>query len=213
MLRDLFPPALPSVVKSVRQRDLLNCWLRLPRNAAGLPRREAYAPTRLDDELLDMMGFDVHLASGTPRFWITQAGTRLSLAYGNSPGRFDNGNGKYLDDAIGAQRYDNVMRSYLACVELRQPVYTVAVTFDEAGKEVAYERLLLPFGAACAVEQIIGSYKTISIEGGFKITNLMSLDAGTPVTVMRAAIDPGLRLTKVPLPGAPAAAATEVVEV
>ena len=46
---------------------------------------------------------------------------------------------------------------------------------DADGKDVSYERLLLPFGSADAVEQIVGSYKSISIEGGFKINNLMGL--------------------------------------
>ena len=40
---------------------------------------------------------------------------------------------------------------------------------DADGKDVSYERLLLPFGSADNVEQIVGSYKAISIEGGFKI--------------------------------------------
>jgi hypothetical protein len=33
----------------------------------------------------------------------------------------------------------------------------------------------LPFGGADAVEQIVGSYKAISIEGGFKIRDLMGV--------------------------------------
>jgi hypothetical protein len=61
---------------------------------------------------------------------------------------------------------------------------------DEDGKEVAYERLLLPFGGADTVTQIVGSYKAISIDGGFKIKDLMSINAETPpVSVVRAVID------------------------
>jgi hypothetical protein len=49
--------------------------------------------------------------------------------------------------------------------------------------------LLLPFGSAC-VEQIIGSYKAISIEGRFRLNSLMGLDAvSTPVRVVNAVID------------------------
>jgi hypothetical protein len=52
------------------------------------------------------------------------------------------------------------------------------------------ERLLLPFGSADAVTQIVGSYKTISIEGGFKIRDLMSINAEMPpLNVVRAVID------------------------
>jgi hypothetical protein len=41
-----------------------------------------------------------------------------------------------------------------------------AMVPDADGKEVSFERLLLPFGSADSVEQIVGSYKAISIEGG-----------------------------------------------
>ena len=50
---------------------------------------------------------------------------------------------------------------------------------DADGKDVSYERLLLPFGSAGKVEQIVGSFKAISIEGGFKITNLMGIRSRT----------------------------------
>jgi hypothetical protein len=61
---------------------------------------------------------------------------------------------------------------------------------DADGKDVSYERLLLPFGIAGDVEQIVGSYKAISIEGGFKINNLMGVRSrATPVSVITAVID------------------------
>ncbi len=61
---------------------------------------------------------------------------------------------------------------------------------DPDGKDVSYERLLLPFGSAAEVEQIVGSYKAISIEGGFKINNLMGIKPkATPVSVVNAVID------------------------
>jgi hypothetical protein len=61
---------------------------------------------------------------------------------------------------------------------------------DADGKDVSYERLLLPFGTAGNVEQIVGSYKAISIEGGFKITDLMGIKAkAVPVSVINAVID------------------------
>jgi hypothetical protein len=62
---------------------------------------------------------------------------------------------------------------------------------DADGKDVSYERLLLlPFGSGDAVEQIVGSYRAISIEGGFKITNLMGIrPKATPVSVINAVIN------------------------
>jgi hypothetical protein len=55
---------------------------------------------------------------------------------------------------------------------------------------VSYERLLLPFGSDGEVEQIVGSYKAISIEGGFKINNLMGIKSKSrPESVINAVID------------------------
>jgi hypothetical protein len=64
------------------------------------------------------------------------------------------------------------------------------MVLDPDGKEVSYERLLLPFGSAGKVEQIVGSYKAISIDGGFKVNNLMGPSSKTvPVKVINAVID------------------------
>jgi hypothetical protein len=61
---------------------------------------------------------------------------------------------------------------------------------DPDGKDVSYERLLLPFGSGEVVEQIVGSYKAISIEGRFKIDNLMGIRSkAVPETVINAVID------------------------
>ena len=90
----------------------------------------------------------------------------------------------------GRTRYARVVPSYRACLAHRRPTYSISMVQDADGKEVSYERLLLPFGSAGKVEQIVGSFKAISIEGGFKISNLMGIKAETtPVSVVRAVID------------------------
>jgi hypothetical protein len=174
----------------VKQRDLLNAWLRAFDRRGNLPRLEDYRPDRIADELADMMGFDVVGACDPPRFLITQEGSRLTATYGNEhvdPAKRTN---RYLDDAIGAQRYARVLPSYLACLAHRRPTYSVAMVQDADGKDVSYERLLLPFGSADAVEQIIGSYKAISIEGGFKIRDLMGVSSKpVPESIVKAVID------------------------
>ena len=50
--------------------------------------------------------------------------------------------------------------------DVRDRLIAGAMVPDADGKEVSFERLLLPFGSADSVEQIVGSYKAISIEGG-----------------------------------------------
>jgi hypothetical protein len=185
-----FESANPSVVRSVKQRDLLNAWLRVLGKGQTLPAIADYRPDRVTDEMPDIMRFDVAGNGAAARFLITQEGTRLTATYGNEHIDPDQRTNRYLDDAIGPVRYGRVVASYLTCVERKRPTYAVAMVRDEDGKEVAYERLLLPFGNADAVTQIVGSYKAISIDGGFKIRDLMSIHAAAaPQSVIRAVID------------------------
>jgi hypothetical protein len=185
-----FKSANPSVVKSIRQRYLLNAWLRALRKPKSLPAIQDYRPDDIADELTDMMGFDVEGNGDDARFLITQEGSRLTATYGSEhiePAKRTN---RYLDDAIGPDRYARVVPSYRACLARKRPIYSISTVQDQDGKDVSYERLLLPFGSAGNVEQIVGSYKAISIDGGFKITNLMGIKPQTtPVNIVRAVID------------------------
>ena len=185
-----FESANPSVVRSVRQRDLLNAWLRALGQRRALPALGDYQPERIADELADMMGFDVEGSGDAARFLITQEGSRLAATYGNEHIDPDKRTNRYLDDAIGPLRYARVVPSYRACLARKRPTYSISVVQDADGKDVSYERLLLPFGSTDAVQQIVGSYKAISIEGGFKINNLMGVRSkATPVSVLNAVIN------------------------
>jgi hypothetical protein len=83
-----------------------------------------------------------------------------------------------------------VVPSYRALLARKRPTYSVLRVRDPDGKDVSYERLLLPFGSGGNVEQIVGSYKSISIDGGFKINNLMGATPNVlPVIVISAVID------------------------
>jgi hypothetical protein len=185
-----FRSANPSIVRSVKQRDLLNAWLRAFDKRGTLPRLEEYRPDRIADEVADMMGFDVIGKNEQARFLITQEGSRLTATYGNEHIDPNQRTNRYLDDAIGPLRYGRVVPSYRACLAHKRPTYSVAMVQDADGKDVSYERLLLPFGTAATVEQIVGSYKAISIEGGFKIKDLMGVSSKpVPETVINAVID------------------------
>ena len=197
-----FESADPSVVRSIKQRDLLNSWLRAVGKLRTLPALADYRPDRIADEQADMMSFDVAGEADNARFLITHEGTRLTTTYGNEHVDPDKRTNRYLDDAIGPARYARVVAPYRACLMRKRPTYSVSMVQDADGKDVSYERLLLPFGTAGAVEQIVGSYKSISIEGGFKIDNLMGImPRTTPLSVINAVIDldfvrgPGARRT------------------
>jgi hypothetical protein len=185
-----FESANPSVVRSIKQRELLNNWLRARVKERPLPLLDDYRPERIADELPDMMGFDVEGCGDDARFLITQEGATLTKVYGSEhidPGQRTN---RYLDDAIGPERYERVVTLYRTCLAQKRPTYSISMVQDPDGKDVQYERLLLPFGRAGQVEQIVGSYKAISIEGGFKIKNLMGIrPKAVPVIIVRAIID------------------------
>src|SRR4051794_24403259 len=185
-----FASSDPSVVRSIRQRDLLNTWLRAAGKHRPLPLLGDFKPDRVADELADMMGFDVIGQGDSARFLITQEGARLTATYGNEHVDPSKRTNRFLDDAIGPVRYANVITLYRTCLAHKRPAYSISMVQDEDGKDVSYERLLLPFGGGGAVEQIVGSYKSISIEGGFKINNLMGLrPKSVPVILVRAVID------------------------
>jgi hypothetical protein len=179
--------ASASVVRSVRQLDLLNAWLRAFARRGALPRFADYRPDRAEDEQADTATFDVVGEGDQTRFLITHEGARLRSAYGNPPDGPDRAV-RFLDEAAGPARYAHLVMLYRACLTASRPVYAVTMLRDADGKEVSYERLLLPFGNDGAVDQIVGSYKAISIDGSFKIQDLMKINP-EEVIVVRAVID------------------------
>ena len=178
-----FESAKPSAVKAIRQRDLLNTWLRLYARAQSMPRIEEYQPARLADELADLVFYTVDSAPEPPRLTILSDGTRISNAYGYS------GKGRFLDEYLGPELASMVMPIYHECIRHGLPVYTIANVEDAYGRIVAYERLLLPFSEGDNVTHIIASLKTISEDGGFEIKNLMRGNDSLPTPKLRAVID------------------------
>ena len=180
----------PSVIRSIRQRVLLDAWLRAVRRPHGLPARTDFDPEASQDELADMMGFDVEGEDEAARFLITQEGSRLTATYGNEHVPLETRASRHLDDSIGPERYARVVSCYRECVMRKRPTYSITTVRDSDGKAVSYERLLLPFGSGAAVEHIIGSYKTISIEGSFKVKDLLGFrPMAAPTTIVHAVID------------------------
>ena len=178
-----FTSANATVVKSIKQRDLLNTWLRLYARDQTLPRVDEYQPARLEEELPDLVYYTVDAAHRPPRFTIQSDGTRMASAYGHT------GKGRSLDEFVGPRLAPYVMPIYHECVARRLPVYTIANIDDIYGRDVAYERLLLPFAQAGEITHLIASLKTISEDGGFEIKNLMRSNDTVPRPKIRAVID------------------------
>jgi hypothetical protein len=181
-----FQSANPSVVKSIRQRDLLNTWLRLYAREQQLPRVTEYQPERLAEELLDLVYYTVDITQQPPRLTIDSNGTRMSGAFGNT------GKGRFLDEYLGPIRAPMILPVYHHCVCRALPTYTVSMVEDVNGRQVAYERMLMPFSDGNGVTHIIASLKTISEDGGFEIKNLLRGHLALPVPIVRMVIDSDL---------------------
>jgi hypothetical protein len=177
-----FSSANPTIVKSIKQRDLLNTWLRLYAREQMMPRVGEYQPSRMEEELPDLVFFAVERTQ-PPRLVIESDGTRMSIAYGHS------GKGKYLEEYLGTRLVPLVMPIYHACLQRALPVYTISNVDDSYGRIVAYERLLLPFSDGDGVTHIVASLKTICEDGGFEIRNLMRGNDSLPKSKLRAVID------------------------
>jgi hypothetical protein len=178
-----FQSASPSAVKAIRQRDLLNTWLRLYIRAQSLPTVTEYEPSRLKEELNELVYYEVDAVRVPPLFVIQSEGTRLASAYGAT------GKGRQLDEYVGFQLAPVVLPAYHLCVARQLPVYTIDELEDAGGHPVEYERLLLPFGNSGMVTQIIASLKTISIDGGFQMRDLIRGTKELPRPMFRAVID------------------------
>ena len=178
-----FESANPTIVKSIKQRDLLNTWLRLYAREQLMPRIEEYQPERFADELPDLVFYTVDTAQAPPRLLIDSDGTRMSSAYGYT------GKGRYLDDYLGPRLVPVVMPIYYECLRRALPVYTISSIDDIYGRIVAYERLLMPFSQGGNVTHVIASLKTISEDGGFEIRNLMRGNDTLPAAKLRSVID------------------------
>ena len=178
-----FESANPTIVKSIKQRDLLNTWLRLYAREQQMPRIEEYQPERFADELPDLVFYSVDTAQAPPRLLIESDGTRMSSAYGYT------GKGRYLDDYLGPRLVPVVMPVYYECLRRTLPVYTISSIDDIYGRIVAYERLLMPFSQGGNVTHVIASLKTISEDGGFEIRNLMRGNDALPTAKLRTVID------------------------
>ncbi|MBR0756357.1 PAS domain-containing protein [Bradyrhizobium jicamae] len=178
-----FESANPSVVKSIRQRDFLNNWLRLYGREQVIPRMDEFRPERIEEDLPDLVFLTVDNAHAPPQLTIESDGTRLSNAYGHT------GKGRLLDDYLGPRLAPMVVPIYQECIARRLPAYTIAEIDDIYGRVVAYERLLLPFSDGGAVTHMIASLKTISEDGNFEIRNLMRGGDKLPVPKLRAIID------------------------
>lgn len=171
-----------SVIKAIRQRGLLTEWSRHHAASGRLPSLDSYCPDFFDEEKRDMLIYEIADQGTEPRLIIRYDGQRLSQAYDAVR------KGLALQDVMGPKRAAVVLPIYYACVQRRLPIYSICAATDVHGTQVDFERLLLPFGTADRVTDVIASLKTISAEGSFEQRQLLRTDEA-PVFSLIAVID------------------------
>ncbi len=157
-----FESANPSIVRSIRQRDLLQAWIRLFAAKGEAPRFDDYNPDQLNEELPELMYYDVDHHGSSPRFKIAHEGGRFRDVFGVT------GIGQYLDQLEGfvlTEATHNIYRE--ACLR-RLPAYSIALVEDRDGRPVTWERLLLPFCEGGQATVLMASLKPVSTEGRFE---------------------------------------------
>lgn len=211
-----FKSATPSIVRSVRQRDLLNTWLRLRARFDGSPQIAAYHPARLEEEMRDLVYYLVKPEQERFNFIIDSTGSTAALAYGAA--HRDNV-GTSLHDFLRPEIRPLVLPLYEECARQGLPIYTISMVNDINGCGVIHERLLLPFFHDGRVARIVASLKAISDDGKFEIKNLLRAPGNIPEYTLRAVIDQDLTLARAvrePRNLAcdfPASSASDVVEI
>ena len=180
-----FTHAQPWIVKSIKQRTLLNAWQRLAADAGKLPALGDYQPEELTGELPDTIFYDVIHDTDPPRFLITKSGERLRESFGFS------GLGKFIDESMASKLWAITQPIYLKCVDTQRPVYSLFTIDDVQGREVKYERLTLPFSthAGSKPDAMLASIKAFRWDGAYELKDLMLSRGAEPVYQLRAVID------------------------
>ena len=181
-----FETVSPSAVKSIRQRDFLKEWIRHYARQGALPSIAEFAPARINEEMPDLMFYDVEYPDAEPRYRVTHEGQRLIDAYGIT------GIGQHLHNTISPPVWVYIEPIYRKCVSTALPVYSTFQVHDAEARKVHYERLVLPFGEGCTVRNMVTSLKPISEEGRFINANLMHPVDHAPTYTLRAVIADGL---------------------
>jgi hypothetical protein len=181
-----FESANPSVVRSIRQRDLLQAWIRLFAAQKQAPRFDDYNPDRIDDELQELMYYDVDHQGSAPRFKIAHEGQRFRDVFGVT------GIGQYLDQLAGFVLTEATHNLYREACLRQRPAYSITLVQDSEGRPVTWERLLLPFCEDGQAAVLMASLKPVSTEGRFETRGLMATNQADRRYQVYAIIDQGL---------------------
>ena len=153
-----------SCIKSVSQRGLAAYWDRVSA-ARPYPSFDEFDP---GPRLHDPKQLVVWKVEDGPRrnFRALSVGGLVREAFNT------NWTGKTLEEVTPPLLLLPVMSASQEWADAGCAVYTVLRTEDGSGQFIDFERLLLPFGRANRVEQIVASLQLVSVKGSFERRNV-----------------------------------------
>jgi hypothetical protein len=154
-------------VASETQRALASYWDRLAEDRF-FPSIFDFKPESHLHDARQLVVWKVEREDGQRRFRALYQGGNVSEAFNFSWA------GKTMDEVIPAFVASFALDAANECALSGCVIYTVFSTWDEAGRRVDCERLLLPFGQdGVMVEQIVASLQLKSLEGDFERANIL----------------------------------------
>ena len=179
-----FSASRPDVVRAINHRWLLKFWKR-HLGELRAPRWQAIEAADLSAISSHLLFLDVIGGSDTARFQIRFQGATIMQVTGST-----NYRGRFLDEVMPATRHAESLPPYRHAT-LGHPVYTIQDINDRNGRQVHFERLLLPFAAdGQTVDRILASFELFCEDGAFESRNLMPADGKAPALRLAVTIDP-----------------------
>jgi hypothetical protein len=180
-----FKVARPEIIRAVHQRWLLNFWMQ-HLHGHPVPQWQSVHVDSLSSLADNLSVLNVIGADGATRFSIRYHGKAIGRIYGSADCR-----GRYLDEVLPPNASDKALKPYHQVLESGCPVYTIHDVTDRTGREVHFERLLLPFARdGRTVDRILASFEFFCPDGAFVSEALMKSQSRAPVLRLSATIEP-----------------------
>jgi hypothetical protein len=153
-----FDRVYPWAVKSRRQSELLNAWLKIRERRGAPPSLADFdADIRRYPDQNELTIYEVvREAAALARYLIVKESVAFKRSFGQS------GTGRFLDDVLPPLSWRKTRPNFDTCVQLRLPVYVAFSIVERNEEHVVYERLLLPFASGGPVTGLLSSLKTTS---------------------------------------------------
>jgi hypothetical protein len=183
-----FESANAEIVRSIIQRGLLHKWLRLYDREKTAPSFDDFAAEADIDNSPDIGSFTLKpQREGVPLILVDKAGRRILDYYGTTDA--EPADEHDLAACLDQDLRSVIMSAYYESFARGLPVYSILKVRDSRGRNVDFERLLLPLIENGEIRRIVTCIEAISTEGRFDTMNLLRASDKIPTTEVAAVID------------------------